>query len=134
VYNRPLDVHAYNPSPEQHERLIRDFVKTGRLKPGECFGIPYGVLVPRGWKNLWVAGRCLSCDNRVLGAIRAMPAVSLLGQAAGTAAVQSLRTGAPACALDTGMLVRTLRSAGAYLPQDDRLKVGKDDNRLRKER
>lgn len=117
VYNRPLDVHAYDASPEQHERLLRDFVKAGRLQPGECFGIPYGVLVPRGWKNLWVAGRCLSCDNRVLGAVRAMPAVAMLGQAAGTAALQSLRTGAPASALDTATLVHTLRSAGAYLPQ-----------------
>jgi glycine/D-amino acid oxidase-like deaminating enzyme len=33
VYNRPLDVHAYDASPEQHERLIQDFVKVGRLNP-----------------------------------------------------------------------------------------------------
>lgn len=117
VYNRPLDVHAYDASPEQHARLVRDFVTVGRLQPGECFGLPYGVLVPRGWKNLWAAGRCLSCDNRVLGAVRGMPAVSMLGQAAGTAAVQSIRTGQPACGLDTAELVRTLKQQGVHLPQ-----------------
>jgi len=37
--------------------------------------------------------------------------------AAGTAAVQSIRTGQPACKLDTEQLVLTLRKAGANLPQ-----------------
>ncbi len=35
---------------------------TVQPKPGERFSIPYSVLVPRGWKNLWAAGRCLSAD------------------------------------------------------------------------
>jgi hypothetical protein len=42
----------------------------------------------------------------------------MMGQAAGTAAVQSIKTGQPANDLDTEMLVLTLRKAGAYLPQD----------------
>jgi hypothetical protein len=41
----------------------------------------------------------------------------MMGQAAGTAAVQSLRTGQPANDLDTEQLVLTLRQAGANLPQ-----------------
>ena len=41
----------------------------------------------------------------------------MMGQAAGTAAVQSIHTGQPACDLDTDALVQTLRNAGAYLPQ-----------------
>ena len=40
-----------------------------------------------------------------------------MGQASATAAVQSMRTGQPACDLDTLELVESLRSAGAYLPQ-----------------
>jgi hypothetical protein len=43
----------------------------------------------------------------------------MMGQAAGTAAVQSIRTGRPACDLDTQQLVETLREAGAYLPQKE---------------
>jgi hypothetical protein len=41
----------------------------------------------------------------------------MMGQAAATAAVQSIRTGEPACDLDTEQLVLTLRANGAYLPQ-----------------
>jgi len=89
-----------------------------KLKEGECFGIPYSVLVPKGWKNLWVAGRCVSADVKVQGSIRVQPAASMMGQAAGTAAVQFLKTGQPACDLNTETLVETLREAGAYLPQE----------------
>ena len=41
----------------------------------------------------------------------------MMGQASATAAVQSIRTGEPACDLDTWTLVETLRGQGAYLPQ-----------------
>jgi len=42
----------------------------------------------------------------------------MMGQAAGTAAVQSIKTGQPAFDLDTEMLVKSLREAGAFLPQE----------------
>jgi hypothetical protein len=41
----------------------------------------------------------------------------MMGQAAGTAAAQCLRTGQTACDLDTEALIVTLRKAGAHLPQ-----------------
>lgn len=80
-------------------------------------GIPYGVLVPKGWKNLWVAGRSVSTDVRTQGAVRVQPPASMMGQAAGTAAVQSIRSGRAAADIDTAQLVAALREAGAYLPQ-----------------
>jgi hypothetical protein len=118
VYNRPCDVHEYDDSPEEYERFKKQYELTGRLKPGESFGIPYGILVPQGWHNLWVAGRCNSSDIKVAGAVRSQPASSMMGQAAGTAAVQSIRTGQPACDLDTAQLVESLRKTDAYLPQE----------------
>ena len=117
VYNAPVDIHVYDDSDAEYQRYHAEFTKVGRLKAGECFGIPYGILVPKGWKNLWVAGRCNSSDVRVHGAIRVQPACSMMGQAAGTAAVPSIATGQPACDLDTSALVETLRRAGAFLPQ-----------------
>jgi hypothetical protein len=54
----------------------------------------------------------------VHGSIRAQSAAYMMGQAAATAAVQSIRTGQPACYLDTRELVMTLRHNGAYLPQE----------------
>lgn len=117
VFNKAVDIHVYDDSDEEYERYYSEYTKTGRLKPGEYFGIPYGILVPKGWRNLWVAGRCNSSDVRVHGSIRVQPAASMMGQAAGTASVQSIATGQPACDLDTAQLVETLRQRGAYLPQ-----------------
>ena len=84
----------------------------------EYFGIPYGVLVPKGSQNLWVAGRIVSCDEKVFSSIRMMPVCYMLGQVAGTAAVQAMNNGETACTLNTQTLVETLREHGAILPQE----------------
>jgi hypothetical protein len=118
VFNKFVDIHPYDCSREEYDRLVREAFGTDRLNAGECFGIPYSILVPRGYENLWVAGRCNSSDVKVHGSIRVMPAAAMMGQAAGTAAAQSIRTGQPACDLNTRLLVETLRDAGAYLPQE----------------
>ncbi len=119
VFNKFVDIHPYDTSDEEYERLMNEAFRDFRLNPGEYFGIPYGILVPKGWQNLWVAGRCASSDVQVHGAIRVQPAASMMGQAAGTAAVQSIRTGKVASEIDTEVLVNTLRDHGAYLPQPE---------------
>jgi ribulose 1,5-bisphosphate synthetase/thiazole synthase len=124
INNSPVDIHIYNTSDEEWKRFTEEsgyYMKDGKGKAkcenGEYFGIPYGVLVPKGWSNLWVAGRCVSTDVKVHGAIRVQPPCSTMGQAAGTAAAQSIKTGQPANDLDTEQLVITLRNAKAILPQ-----------------
>ncbi len=117
VYNRPADVHSTNASKEEFERFMQKMHGDGKLPPGACVGIPYSILVPRGWENLWVAGRCHSSDTEVHGSIRAQSAAFMMGQAAAHAAMQSIATGEPACDLDTEQLVLSLRAAGSYLPQ-----------------
>lgn len=117
VYNRPTDVHPTNTSMAEYERFLKDFNSKDSLGVGASVGIPYSILVPRGWENLWVAGRCHSSDTKVHGCIRAQSAAYMMGQAVGTAAAQSIATGQPACDLDTAVLVERLRAAGAYLPQ-----------------
>ncbi len=117
VYNRPTDVHPTDTSEKEYQRFLHDFEGFHGLGEGDCLGVPYGILVPKGWTNLWVAGRCHSSDTKVHGSIRAQSAAYMMGQAAATAAVQSIRTGEPACDLDTEQLVITLRANGAYLPQ-----------------
>ena len=79
--------------------------------------IPYRILVPHGFANLWVAGRSASSDIPVHGVIRVQPAAMMMGQAAGVAAVQSLRTGRAAADIQIDKLLDTLRSQGAHLPQ-----------------
>jgi hypothetical protein len=116
VFNKFVDIHVHNTSKEEYDRFLVEKDKM-RLGEGEFFGIPYGILVAKGWQNLWVAGRCNSSDVQVHGSIRVQPACAMMGEAVGLAAVQSIRTGQPACDLDTRMLVETLRTRGAYLPQ-----------------
>jgi hypothetical protein len=119
VFNKFVDIHPYDCSEEEYQRFRAEKDTTARLGPGERFGIPYGILVPRGWKNLWVAGRCASSDVAVHGSIRVQPAAAMMGQAAGTAAVQSLASGLPAPDLDMRELIGTLRKHGAFLPQEE---------------
>ena len=125
VYCNYVDIHIQDTSDEEWKRFTEesgnytDKKGTAKYDTGEYHGIPYGVLVPKGgWKNFWVAGRTVSSDIKVHGAIRVQPACSMVGQAAGTAAVQSIKTGQPAYDLDTEALVKSLREANAYLPQE----------------
>ena len=115
LFNKFVDVHPYDNSVAEWQRFEKEHANM-RLGQGECFGIPYRILIPRGWHNLWVAGRCNSSDVLVHGSIRVMPAAAMMGQAAGTAAVQAIGTEQSAFAIDTGQLVATLREQGAYLP------------------
>lgn len=120
LFNKFIDIHPYDTSEAEWNRFLEEKADPKwKLPPGKSFGIPYSILVPKGWQNLWVAGRCASADVQVHGVIRVQPACSMMGQAAGTAAVQSMRAGQPANRLDTEQLITTLRDAGARLPQRD---------------
>lgn len=119
VFNKSVDIHVRDCSDEEYQRFMKEYNDEGRLRKGECFGLPYGIIVPKGWRNLWVAGRCNSSDIRAHGSIRVMPAAAMMGQAAGTAAVQAIQTGSSAFGIDTDQLVKTLREQGAYLPQKE---------------
>ncbi len=117
IFAKAVDIHVYDCTEEQYRRYYEEFHDSGRLAPGEWFGIPYRILVPKGWQNLWVAGRCASSDIQVHGSIRVQPAAAMMGQAAGTAAVQAMNFGETACSLDTDRLVDSLRQQGAVLPE-----------------
>ena len=47
--------------------------------------------MPKEVDNLIVAGRCISAEREVLGAIRVMGPCMMMGQAAGTAAAMAVR-------------------------------------------
>lgn len=73
--NYDIDIH--NPEGEGTSHYF--------FKPGQYYSIPYRCLIPKGSKNLLVAGRCISVDHQAQASIRIMPIVCTLGQAAGTA-------------------------------------------------
>jgi hypothetical protein len=57
------------------------------LEPGTWYTIPYRCLVPRGVRNLLVAGRCLSADPTAFASVRVIGPCMLEGQAAAVAAL-----------------------------------------------
>lgn len=101
----PIDIH----SPTGEGTTIR------RLPPGEYYDIPYRCLVPKKIDNLLVAGRCISSTHEAQAAIRVIPIVVAIGQAAGTAAALSVKFDVPPRELDVHLLQRTLREQGAVL-------------------
>ena len=50
------------------------------------YQIPYSVLVPESFVNLWVAGRCVNADEIIIDSLRLIPNCFITGQAAGAAA------------------------------------------------
>jgi len=70
-----LDVHG---SDTKHRRQT--------IKDGGSYDIPFGCLVPRGLKNVLVAGRCLSATREAHSSARVMGTCMAMGQAIGSAA------------------------------------------------
>lgn len=116
VYNKAIDIHPYNTSQEELERHLEEFERKDKPAPGESYGLPYRIMVNRDYDNLWFAGRCVSSDTKVNGALRDQPACYMLGEAAGVAAALCLETGSNAATLDTDLLTGKLREQGAYIP------------------
>lgn len=117
-YNYAVDVHQSVSDPEAFRRFSQEFNVDFKYGKGESYGIPYRCLLPVGVDNLLTAGRCLSADRQMQGSTRVMPCCFITGQAAGTAAALSVRTGVELRELDIPLLQKTLREAGAYLPDE----------------
>jgi len=79
------------------------------------YQIPYASLVPRGAKNVLVAGRLLDADRGAFGAARVMVNCNQMGQAAGTAAAIAVRQGIDVCDVSAEELRRTLKEQGAMV-------------------
>ncbi len=61
------------------------------VRDGLAYGIPYGTLVPKGRRDVWVVGRCFSATHDAHASCRSMGQTMSMGQAAGLAAAMSLR-------------------------------------------
>ena len=103
----PIDIHSPDGAAMQHRHL----------KKGSWYAVPYRSLVTAEAENLLVAGRCISATHEACAAVRVTPIAMAMGQAAGTAAAQSVATGQPANELDTQALRRTLTENGVFLEE-----------------
>jgi len=100
----PLDAH--DPLRDDRTYILED-----RVVPP--YHVPYRSLIPRGAKNLLVAGRCISADQLALSSARVMTTSSMTGQAAGIAASMAARDGRDVGGIDVGSLQRELLRHGA---------------------
>ena len=105
----PLDIH--NPKGAG--------TTTVRLPAGKTYESPYRCLVPLKVEDLLVAGRCISVTHEALASTRLTPTIMTLGQAAATAAVQSLQAGLPPRRIDVVALRASLMAQGVDLRRSD---------------
>ena len=85
------------------------------VEGGRWYGIPFGCLVPKGVEGLLVAGRSLSATSDAAGAVRVMPPVMGMGQAAGTAAALCVKNGCSVRNLDFADLRAALLDSKVFL-------------------
>jgi len=79
--------------------------------------IPYRALVPRKVENLLVAGRSFSSDDIVNNDYNLIPHCIIYGQAAGTAAALSIKSGVKVRNVDYGALKDSLVRQNVVLPE-----------------
>lgn len=79
------------------------------------YGIPYRSLLPKGVRGLMMAGRCLGADHQAEAAVRVIPILAAIGQAAGTAAALAAKEGVPPETLSGTALRDLLREQGAIV-------------------
>lgn len=85
------------------------------IKDAGSYDIPLGCLIPKGMKNLLMAGRCLSADRVAHSSARVMGTCLAMGQASGTAAAICAAAGIHTNELSVSELRKALREQGAVL-------------------
>jgi len=79
------------------------------------YQVPYRSLVPRGSRNVLVAGRLLDADRGAFGGVRVMVNCNQMGQAAGTAAYLALCDGLDVADVPPAKLRMLLQEQGAII-------------------
>jgi len=85
------------------------------LPEGKTVGIPYGTLIPKGSKNVLVAGRCFSASHVAHSSVRSMAQCMAMGEAAGVAAAMAAKENIPVQQVDVQELRQILKSNGAIV-------------------
>ena len=100
----PIDLHVDGSIVPKH------------LKEGVVPTIPRSALIPKGSKNLMVAGRCVSSDRLANSALRVQASCMAMGQAAGAAAALAAQGKSTPRQVSLAELRRVLREHGAIVP------------------
>jgi hypothetical protein len=102
----PVDLHTKNG------------VKPEPLKPGVIPTVPLRSLIPKGSRNIMVAGRCVSSDRLANSGLRVQASCMGMGQAAGAAATLAAKAGTTPLEVPLKEIHALLREHGAIIPGD----------------
>jgi len=91
-------------------------VKPKPLKPGTVPTIPLRALVPKGSRNLLVAGRCVSSDRLANSGLRVQASCMGMGQAAGAAAALAAKAGISPLEIPLAEIHALLKEHGQIVP------------------
>ena len=91
-------------------------VKPKPLKPGTVPTIPLRALIPKGSRNLIVAGRCVSSDRLANSGLRVQASCMGMGQAAGAAAALATKAGTTPLEVPLKEIHAMLREHGQIVP------------------
>ena len=86
------------------------------LQEGVVPSVPLRALVPKGSRNLLVAGRSVSSDRLANSALRVQAPAMAMGQAAGAVAVLAAQQGATPLDVPLEQVKALLREHGAIVP------------------
>ena len=100
----PVDLHT------------RTGVRPKPLKPGKVPTIPLRALIPRGSRNIIVAGRCVSSDRLANSGLRVQASCMGMGQAAGVAATLAAKAGTTPLEVPLTEIHALLREHGQIVP------------------
>ncbi|MDQ2798980.1 MAG: FAD-dependent oxidoreductase [Armatimonadota bacterium] len=110
------DAVARNSYPiDIHSTKAKGGLVMKHLPPGHYHEIPYRCLLPVGFENLLVAGRCLSATFAAQAAVRIQQNCRALGEAAGLAAALCLEQSVTPRQVDTDELRQRLNAQGAQI-------------------
>jgi hypothetical protein len=92
-------------------------VKPEPLKPGTVPTVPFSALIPKGSRNIIVAGRCVSSDRLANSGLRVQAPCMAMGQAAACAAAIAAKEGTTPAKVPLAQLQDLLRKHGAIVPE-----------------
>lgn len=100
----PVDLHT------------KSGVKPEPLKPGTVPTVPLRALVPKGSRNILVAGRCVSSDRLANSGLRVQASCMGMGQAAGAAAALAAKAGTTPLEVPLKEIHDLIRGHGGIVP------------------
>ncbi len=102
----PVDLHT------------KSGVKPKPLKPGTVPTIPLGALIPKGSRNIIVAGRSVCSDRLANSGLRVQASCMGMGQAAGVAATLAAKNNTTPFEVSLQQIHQVLRDHDAIVPGD----------------